>query len=137
MRKRAGMIVLILSLAAPLRMSRMRRGASVKRYLSFMSMRTGVARGRCLHGEDEATALSTTERCTMAIGALSARSSRSAVSTSAVPMVSVWRASLICRPGISEDEAQRRLAHEILLGDPPRHPFVDIEIGQQERRAQA
>ena len=44
---------------------------------------------------------STTDRWTMATGAFNGTSSRAEVSTSAVPMISVCRASLILRPGIS------------------------------------
>ena len=72
----------------------------------------------------------------MAIGALSAVSRRSAVSTSAVPMVSVCRASLILQARDFGDQPQRGLAHEVLLRDAAAQPLVDVEIGEQERRAE-
>ena len=70
----------------------------------------------------------------MPIGELSGTSRRSEVSTSAEPMVSVCRASLILRPGISAISFSAVLDCKSFFETRLAQSLINIEPREQERR---
>ena len=68
----------------------------------------------------------------MATGAFNGMSSRAEVSTSAVPIISVCRASLILSPGISATSFSAVLELRSRFDDAGAQPLVDMQPGEQE-----